>query len=156
MNDEQPSYPAEILSATERHFQDTGAVVLGTVEATIGDRREIIRFRIDKARSVVRKILFEAAGLAPDSEPEALAGKSVRVVLAPWTGRDGVERLVVRKWLPAEPKPRAAKAATPAVKPAPAWERDEAQKQPPRAPAARVKASVERAGGEEPEMEFPF
>jgi hypothetical protein len=156
MNDQQSSYPAEILSATERHFEDSGNVILGTIEATIGDRREIVKFRIDKARSVVRKILFEAAGLAPDSEPEQLVGRRVRVVLGDWTRRDGTTMPVVKRWLPAEGKPRAAKPAAPAAKAALAWERDEAQKQPPRTPAARVKASVERAGGEEDDSDIPF
>jgi hypothetical protein len=155
MNDEQTPYPAEILTATERHFEDSGNVLMGRIEVTISDRREIVNFRIDQTREVIRRILFQAAGLAADAEPEQLVGRRVRVVLGDWTRRDGTTTPVVRKWLPAESKPRAARPASPAAKPAPAWERDE-QKRPPRTPAARVRASIERAGGEFPDDEIPF
>jgi hypothetical protein len=148
MNDEK-NHPATITAATVKHFEDTGNVILGTLEVVVGDRLETVRFRVDETRAVVKRILFEAAGLASDAEPEQLIGRHVRVVLGGWTSQSGVTRTVVRKWLPAEPKPRAPKPAAPAAKAAPAWERDEAQKRPPRTPAARVRASIERAGGEE-------
>jgi hypothetical protein len=156
MNDQQTAYPAEILTATERHFEDSGNVLMGRIEVTISDRREIVNFRIDQTREVIRRILLQAAGLAADAEPEQLVGRRVRVVLGDWTRRDGSTTPVVRRWLPVEAKPRAARPASPAAKPAPAWERDEAQKRPPRTPAARVRASIERAGGEFPDDEIPF
>jgi hypothetical protein len=151
MNDQQTSYVAEILSASERHFEDSGNVILGSIEAQVGDRMEIVRFRIDQARAMVRRIMFAAAGVAADAAPEALVGKRVRVVLAPWTCRDGSERLVVRKWLPAEPRPGAAKPAAPT---APAWERDAAAvaRAPRRTTAAKAWAKFKANAADEDDI----
>ena len=155
MSEQQTTYPAVITAANVKHFDDTGNVILGTVEAQVGDELKTVRVRVDETRAFVKRILFEAVGLERDAEPEQLVGRHVRVVLGDWTNADGATRTVVRRWLPVEAKPRAAKPAAPTAKPAPTWERDE-QKRPPRTAAARVRSAIERAGGEMPDDEIPF
>jgi hypothetical protein len=150
MNDEH-DFPATITAACERHYDDSGTVLHGEVAVDLGDRVQTIRVRLGEERAVIRRILFKAAGLPDDAQPEQLVGRHVRVALGTWVDRQGIARPVVRKWLPSKP------ATAPALKKpaAPAWENDQEQRRPPRTSAARVKASVERAGGGEDD-DIPF
>lgn len=154
--DDPKGYPATIVAASEKTYPDSGTSLQGAVEVEIDGRLEVVTFRVGERLANVRQIIFRAAGLDRDAQPEELIGRHVRAELGTWTAQSGASRTVISRWHPAETKPRAVKPAAPAAKPAPAWERDEAQRRPPRTAAARVRASIERAGGEMPDDEIPF
>jgi hypothetical protein len=70
-------------------------------------------------------------------EPAAsLAGKAVAVTLGTFTGKDGIERPVIKRWHKAPVTTVAAPAA--AVADVPAWQADEADPRPEAEAAARA------------------
>lgn len=139
-------YAATVVSAVERTFPDSGVVLTVVIDAVIAGERVAIPTRFDERRDLARKAAFRSAGVMLGAAPDQLVGRSVRVEVDTWQGRDGASRLSVRRWIsspapaagsaiaaraPASSTARSAPQAPPtAVKlppkpPKPEWEEDE-------------------------------
>ena len=117
--------PATITECVDASYDDSGEVVRGLVTTEDGST---IRFRIPRSWGGSITAIYGACGVHIEEPAASLAGRPVAVTLGTFTGKDGIERPVIKRWhKPAAP----AKADT--AKPAgPAWESDEAAA--PRAP----------------------
>jgi hypothetical protein len=90
----------EVFEASEREWPDSG-VVLSLVLFPVDEPDTTIRVRFDQAREVARNIAMRALGGLADGEPvSALVGRRATVETRPYTGRDGVERVGIAKWIP--------------------------------------------------------
>jgi hypothetical protein len=104
----------EVADASEREWPDSG-VVLSLTLFPVGEPDTTIRCRFDQTREVVRGIAMRAlGGLADGESVSALIGRRATVETRPYTGRDGVERLGVAKWITPR-KPRTASTRPPAM-----------------------------------------
>lgn len=105
----------EVAQASEREWPDSGNV-LSLVLFPVNDPDTTIRVRFDQTREVPRRIALEAlGGLADGQDASVLVGRQAVVETRPYTGRDGVERLGVAKWIVPR-KPRQASQRAPAVR----------------------------------------
>jgi hypothetical protein len=111
--------PATITECVDASYDDSGEIVRGLVTTDDGSA---IRFRIPRSWGGSISAIYGACGVHIEEPADRLAGRPVAVTLGTFTGKDGIERPVIKRWhKPAAP----AKAAT--AKPAgPAWESDEA------------------------------
>jgi hypothetical protein len=128
--------PATITECVDASYDDSGEIVRGLVTTDDGNA---IRFRIPRSWGGSISAIYGACGVHIEEPADRLAGKAVSVTLGTFTGKDGIERPVIKKWhKPAAP----AKAAT--AKPAAlAWESDEAAA--PRAPRRTTAAKAHAA-----------
>jgi hypothetical protein len=113
----QPDGPvgAVIARASCPTFDDApDGVYLLDVETDTG---EVVKCRVPANKSQIVSILFKAAGVPEGSDVAALEGKRVRVSLGSWTGRDGIERVNVKKWFSATGGKQAASRADTHVQP---------------------------------------
>lgn len=89
----------EVTDAVERTFDDTGVVLILTLRDAGNPDAEPIKTRFDAKAATRRKIAMAAMGLADGAAPADMIGRQAVVEVGPFTGRDGVERLGVNKWV---------------------------------------------------------
>ena len=128
--------PGVIREAVEADYPDSGPVIRGTVAVQTADGEVLVRFRILRSWEGSIKAIFHSCGLHSTDPAGSLAGHEVLVELGSFTGQDGNERPVVKRWH----KAQASKPATPkaAVSDVPAWQADDADPRPEAEAAARA------------------
>jgi hypothetical protein len=106
----------EVIEASEREWPDSGLVMTLTLRLVDDPSGPEIRARFDASRAVARRIAMDALGGVADGEPlVTLVGRQAIVEAKPYTGRDGIERLGVAKWIVPR-KPRTASTRPPATR----------------------------------------
>ncbi len=90
----------EVIEASEREWPDSGLVLSLTLRLVDDPNGPEIRARFDASRAVARRIALDALGGLGDGEPLArLIGRQAIVETKPYTGRDGIERVGIAKWI---------------------------------------------------------
>jgi hypothetical protein len=147
--------PGVIREAFEADYPDSGPVIRGTVAVQTADGEVLVKFRIVRSWEGSIKAIFHSCGLHSTDPAESLAGHEVLVELGSFTGQDGIERQVVRRWHKAPVTKAAAEVVHPveAHDPRPEAEASapaETSKAPPRSPARKAaKAFREATAGDD-------